>query len=198
MGAADRSLFRDVNRLAAHTGWLHGFMAACAGWLALTVLAGCVALAWWRGRARASAPTAVSSAAWAAVAGVVAYVVSQPVSDAIGRSRPWHAFPGALVLVGRPGSASLPGFLAALAGAVVAGLWLSDRRVGGAALVAAVVLAFAQVYVGVHYPADEVSGLLIGAVLAIGLRPAGMSLLRWVAIKVERSPLHLLVAAHRI
>ena len=198
MGSADRSVFRHVNDLAAHTGWLHGFMVACASWAALVVLAGCVALAWWRGRSVATAPRAVSAAAWAAVAGVVALVISEPVSDAIGRARPFHALSGVLVLVSHPGSASLPGYQAALAGAVVAGLALSDRAAAGAALGAAVVLGFAQVYVGVHYPADEVVGALLGAAVALALRPAGMSVLRWLAVKVERSPLHLLVAAHRV
>ena len=198
MGAADSTLVRDVNRVAVHTGWLHGLMTAWAGWLGLTVLGLCVAAAWWRGRNLAAAPRAVSSAAWAAGAGAVAMTVSQAVSDAIGRPRPFQALHGVLVLVGRPGSFSLPSWQAGLAGAVVAALWLTDRRTAGLALVGAVVLSFSQVYVGVQYPADEVVGLLIGAVLAVGLRPAGTAVLRWVAVKVERSPLHLLVAAHRI
>lgn len=198
MGAADSTLFRDVNRVAVHTGWLHGFMAAWAVWLGLSVLGLCVAVAWWRGRNLAAAPRVVSSAAWAAGAGAVAMTVSQAISDAIGRTRPFHALHGVVVLVGRPGSFSLPGWQAALAGAVVAALWLTDRRVAVVALAAALVLAFSQVYVGVEYPADQAAGLLIGAVLALGLRPAGTAVLRWLAVKVERSPLHLLVAAHRI
>ena len=173
-------------------------MAAWAGWLGLTVLGFCVAAAWWRGRNLAAAPRAVSAAAWAAGAGAVAMTVSQAISDAIGRARPFQALHGVVVLVGRPGSFSLPGWEAAFAGAVVAGLWLSNRNAALVALGAALVLAFSQVYVGVQYPADQVVGLLIGAVLALGLRPAGTAVLRWLAVKVERSPLHLLVAAHRI
>lgn len=172
MGAADSTLFRDVNRVAVHTGWLHGFMAAWAVWLGFTVLGLCVAAAWWRGRNLAAAPRAVSSAAWAAGAGAVAMTVI--------------------------GALSLPGWQAALAGAVVAGLWLTDRAVARVALAGALVMSFSLVYVGRQYPSDQVVGLLIGAVLALGLRPAGTAVLRWLAVKVERSPLHLLVAAHRI
>ncbi|HET6811523.1 MAG TPA: hypothetical protein VFH50_10990 [Acidimicrobiales bacterium] len=172
MGAADSTLFRDVNRVALHTGWLHGFMTAWAVGLGFAVLGLCVAAAWWRGRNLAAAPRAVSSAAWAAGAGAVAMTVS--------------------------GALSLPGWQAALAGAVVAGLWLTDRVLARVALGAALVLAFSLVYTGAQYPSDQVVGLLIGAGLALGLRPAGTAVLRWLAIKVERSPLHLLVAAHRI
>ena len=198
MGAADSTLFRDVNRVAVHTGWLHGFMAVWADWLGLSVLGLCVAVAWWRGRNAATAPRAVSSAAWAAAAGAVAMTVSGPVSDAIGRARPFQAMHGVLVLVNRPDSFSLPSYRAALAGAVVVALWFTDHPAALVAGATAVVLAFSEVYVGVQYPADEVVGLLVGGVLAVGLRPAGTAVLRWVAVKVERSPLHLLVAAHRI
>ena len=172
MGAADSTIFRDVNRVAVHTGWLHGFMAAWAVWLGFAVLGLCVAAAWWRGRNLAAAPRAVSSAAWAAGAGAVAMTVSPSLSQ--------------------------PGWQAAFAGAVVAGLWLTDRGLALVALGGALVLSFSQVYVGAEYPSDQVVGLLIGAVLAVGLRPAGTAVLRWLAVKVERSPLHLLVAAHRI
>jgi membrane-associated phospholipid phosphatase len=81
---------------------------------------------------------------------------------------------------------------------VAAGLWVTDRALAPVALAGALVLSFSLVYVGVQYPSDQLVGLLIGAVVALGLRPAGTAVLRWLAVRVERSPLHLLVAAHRV
>lgn len=39
-----------------------------------------------------------------------------------------------------------------MAGAVAAGVWLVNRRLGVIAAIAAVAMALARVYVGAHYP----------------------------------------------
>ena len=55
-------------------------------------------------------------------------------------------------------------------------LWLMHRRWGTVALVAAVVMSYARVFDGVHYPGDVLAGALIGiavswAVVRWGERP---------------------------
>jgi membrane-associated phospholipid phosphatase len=54
-----------------------------------------------------------------------------------------------------------------LHGAVAAGSWLASRALGAIAAVAAVLMAFARVYVGVHYPWDVAAGLVFGALVAL-------------------------------
>jgi undecaprenyl-diphosphatase len=70
-----------------------------------------------------------------------------------------------------------------MAGAVAVGLLLVDRRLGLLATVLALLMAFARVYVGAHYPFDVIAGLLVGgAVTTIG----------WIVV---RHPMRLLVDA---
>jgi membrane-associated phospholipid phosphatase len=46
-------------------------------------------------------------------------------------------------------------------------LWLYDRTIGTIAFVLAAIIAFARVYVGVHYPSDVLAGALIGMAVAL-------------------------------
>jgi membrane-associated phospholipid phosphatase len=197
MAGLDSRLYRDVNRLARHSPALHGVTEAWYVWLGVVVLGACVAVAWWRARLRPDAPVAVASSLWAAAAAAITLVVAQPVVHAIGRARPYAALPGVEVLVGRSHSFSLPSVHAAVAGAVIGALWWSDVPAAAAATVTGLLLGWACVYVGVSYPGDVVAGLAGGAVLAAAGRPVGMLVLTWLATKVERSPLHLVISAHR-
>ena len=198
MRGLDVRLYRDVNRWVVQTSYLHGLSRAAAGWLAFALLAACLALAWYRGRRRSDAPVAVASVLWAVAAAAVAMGVARAVAAAVGRVHPYQVVAHAEVLVARVHGSGFPAAAAAGAGAVATALWFSDPAVGGVASVIAVVLAAAGVYVGALFPGDVASGLVLGAVVAVALRPLGLRLLSWVTVKVERSPLHLVVAAHRV
>jgi len=52
-----------------------------------------------------------------------------------------------------------------MVGAVAAGLFFVSRRLGVAATVAALLMAFARVYIAAHDPADVVAGLIVGAAI---------------------------------
>lgn len=81
-----------------------------------------------------------------------------------------HALlPETLVLVTRTTDPSFPSDHACVCGAVAAGLFFVDRRLGWIAAVAALVMGFARVYVGVHWPLDVVAGLAVGAGIAVVL-----------------------------
>ena len=56
----------------------------------------------------------------------------------------------------------MPSDHAVVAGAVIVGVLLYNWRLGLAATVAGLALAFDRVYVGAHYPGDVPAGLVLG------------------------------------
>ena len=50
-----------------------------------------------------------------------------------------------------------------MAGAAAAGLLLVSRPLGSIAAIAALLMAFARVYIAAHYPWDVIAGLTFGA-----------------------------------
>jgi membrane-associated phospholipid phosphatase len=56
---------------------------------------------------------------------------------------------------------------AVMAGGAAAGLLLYPRRLGAAAVVAALLLAFSRVYIAAHYPHDVLAGLGFGAAVTV-------------------------------
>ena len=76
------------------------------------------------------------------------------ISNAVARSRPFIRFPHSETLVSRAHDYSFPSDHAVMAGAVAAGLFLVNRRLGVVALAAALLMAVARVYIGAHWPGD--------------------------------------------
>ena len=74
-----------------------------------------------------------------------------------------------LVLATRSADFSFPSDHAVMAGAVAVGLVFVSRRLAALAAVAALVMAFARVYIAAHYPADVAVGLVLGAVVAVAV-----------------------------
>lgn len=169
----DTSLFRDVNHFAVHTVWLHGFMKLYAtdgvGVFGALVLAG-----WWLARNGRDAPRAVAASVWAAVGTVVAVGLNQPLVSAVQRPRPYNVLTNVEVLISRSHDYSFPSDHSVAAGAAVAGLWIvarygrhSHRWLAAVGTALALLLAFARVYVGAHYPGDVAAGLLYGAAISV-------------------------------
>ena len=109
----------------------------------------------------------MAAALWAPVGAVVAIGLNQPLGRAVHEARPYTVFPHELVLVTRTHDFSFPSDHAVMAGAVTAGVLLVDRRLGLLTGLAALLLAFARVYVGAHFPLDVVAGLLFGAAVSL-------------------------------
>ena len=164
-------LFSRVNDFAVSTPWLHGPITAYA-WLGLALFAGLLVLGWWTARGRDD--RTMASALLAPVVAVTAVVLQQPLITWAGHPRPFVVHPDALVLVARSADASFPSDHACVVGAVTAALFFVDRRLAAVSGVLAVLMAFARVYVGAHWPADVVAGLLFGAGVAV----VGVLLLR--------------------
>ena len=160
----DRTIYRWINRLADHTGWAHGAFRLYAG--AGIVLFAVLLLVNFLEARHASDLRAVAGTIWAGAAALAAVGIGQLIGRAVDRPRPYTAMTDVHVLVHRSSDFSFPSDHATAVGAIAVGLFLVSRRWGIAAMVGAVLMAFARVYVGVHYPSDVLVGLVLGGVVA--------------------------------
>lgn len=174
---ADDSLFLAVNAFARHTPWLHAVVLGYANY-GVVLFAVLLLLGLLEGRHRSSRTLAASG--WAAVGTMLAVAVNQPVGHIFAEARPYTVYPHALRLATVSSDFSFPSDHAVMAGAVAAGLFLVSRRLGLVAAVAALLMAFARVYIAAHYPWDVVGGLVLGA---------GVVLLGWLLLRVPLTAL---------
>ena len=155
--------FSAINGLAAHTAWLNPVMAAFALWGGPVLLVLILGIAWWRHRDR-YVPAVLTG-----IAAVAALGVNQLVATFWFEPRPFVTLHGVTMLLAHPADDSFPSDHAVIAGALAVGTLLFARRWGIVAVIVAVLLAFARVYAGMHYPLDVIVGLAIGAVVALVL-----------------------------
>ena len=126
----------------------------------------------WLGDRRQERLGAMASLAAAALA----LLVNQVLGHLWDRPRPFAAHPGTVhLLVAHSADSSFPSDHAAAAFAIGLVLLAMHRRLGVLALTFAVLLCYARVYVGDHYPGDvavgALVGLIAGAVAVAWLRP---------------------------
>jgi undecaprenyl-diphosphatase len=172
------SLFLSVNDFARSTGWLHGPLTLFAGY-GLVVFAGLLVAGWWFAR-RDGAPTRMAAAIWAPLGTLLAVAVNQPIVALVHEARPYDTLTGILVLAAPTTDPGFPSDHATTAGAVAAGLFLVNRKLGVVAALAALLMAFSRVYIAAHYPMDVVAGLLLGVAVTL----TGWALSRRVLIRV--------------
>ncbi len=157
-------LFDDVNTFARNTRWLHTPLVDYAKdgvvLFGLLLIVGLL-------RSRRGSARTLAAAVWACIAVLLAVAVNQPIVHAAHEARPYTGHPNILVLVARSADLSFPSDHSVMAGATAAGLLLVSRKLGLVAVVAALLMAFARVYVGAHYPGDVLAGLAIGAAVTI-------------------------------
>jgi membrane-associated phospholipid phosphatase len=176
----DRPLFRDVNDFTRDTPWLHGGMLAYAAY-GTVLFAALLLVGWWVARSSGDL-VRVAAALWAPVGALVALAINQLLVNAWQEPRPYDVLSRISVLASRSNDYSFPSDHAVMAGAVAGGLFLVHRRLGAVALAAALLMAFARVYIGAHWPGDVVVGLLVGAAVVVGgfvaVRRPAVALLR--------------------
>lgn len=160
----DGSVFRWVNRLANRTGWAHGFFTTYANY-GIALFAALLLVAYLDARQHNDL-RAVTGSVWAGGAVLIALGIGQLVGGAVNRARPYETMTGVHVLIDKTTDFSLPSDHATVVGAVAMGLLLANRRWGIVAAILAVLMAFARVYVGAHYPGDVLAGLALGALVA--------------------------------
>jgi membrane-associated phospholipid phosphatase len=161
----NETLFEQVNGLARATPRLHSAVLAYASYgivlFALLLVAG-----WWSAR-RSGRPEAMAAVLCAVGATLLAVAINQPIVNAVHEARPYATHPGVLVLASRSADFSFPSDHAVMAGAVAVGLVFVSRRLAVLAGAAALVMAFARVYIAAHYPGDVAVGLVLGAGVAL-------------------------------
>lgn len=187
--------FRDVNDFAKDTSWLHTVFADYATYG--VVLFGVLLVVGYLIARSSGGISQVANALWAAGGMGVALALNQLVAHAVSEPRPFVALPHALLLVHHGADAGFPSDHAVMAGAVAAGLFLVSRLLGGITTVAAVLLAFARVYVGVHYPQDVLAGLALGAVVVLVTGFLVRRLLIAILTAITHTPLRWAVASRR-
>ena len=194
MNTLDQHLFLHINDFARSTGWLRPVVSAWATY-GIAVFAVLMLLGWWRARRRTD-PAVMAAALWAPVATVLAVTINQPIAALVAEPRPYTSLANILVLAHRSTDPSFPSDHAVAAGAATAALFGVDLLLGYLATVAAVLMAFARVYIAAHYPVDVLAGLGLGITVAlvgwlIARRPLTTAVER-----VGNSRLHTLTTGH--
>ena len=153
MLASIPDLSGTIRSLSGHSGALDDVMRLAAVFLILGVVP--IAILVWlrRGGLRTC------------MAAVLGAVLAVAITAAIGalwyRPRPFaseHFTP----LISHAPNASFPSDHLAALGAVTICVWFASRRLGFLTAIVAVVVAFARVYVGVHYVSDVAGGFVLG------------------------------------
>lgn len=163
-GLARRS-FLDVNDFARHSAWLHqpAELYAADGVALFAIL---LIVGWWLAR-RSGSARLMAAALWTPIGMLLAVAAAQPISASVTEPRPFAQLPGILVLAAHSPDPGFPSDHATLAAAVAAGAWLVNRWLGAIATLAALLLGFARVYVGVHFPQDVLGGFVLGTVVVL-------------------------------
>jgi len=166
LASGDQGDFTVVNDFARTTGWLHTPLAAYAS-DGVALFAVLLIVGYLLARTAGRPLTMARALLAAATAPLLAVAVNQPIVHTVNEARPYTQLPHALLLVHRSIDASFPSDHATMAGAVAAGLLCVHRRLGAGAVLAALLMAFARVYVGAHFPIDVLAGLAVGALVAL-------------------------------
>ncbi|GAC1532258.1 MAG: phosphatase PAP2 family protein [Acidimicrobiales bacterium] len=188
VGEMDFALYNVFNRLAARTSWAHPIVIAYAKYgialFAALLVAGLIV-----GRHTRAPVRSITPVLWAGLAALIALAVNQGIGHLVRRPRPYVTHPHVHVLIAKTSDFSFPSDHTVVAAAVAGALFLASIRLGVISAALAVVMAFARVYVGAHYPGDVFAGLVIGSIIAIVLWPFASRLLRpLVAGIAQRAP----------
>ena len=156
----DYSLFTAINSLAGRSGALDGFMIDVAKY-SPEVYALALAALWLTFKQKNQRAALI-----AAISALIALGLGQIVGDIFPRERPYLAHHVALLITHSPDT-SFPSDHTTLAFAIAIAVWKFHSRAGIVLFAFGILVAFARVFVGAHYPGDVVGGAVLGAITSI-------------------------------
>lgn len=156
----DYSLYHAINEFVADHAWLGRFLAVVETW-AVPLLALATFALWLLARPGADRKWKLASAS-ALASAALALLINQVIGKFWHRERPFAAHPSAHVWGSRSHDPSFPSDHASAAFAIGFAVFLFDRVVGSIFLLAATVIGVGRVFIGAHYPADVLAGVLVG------------------------------------
>ena len=192
--------YLEINHFAKHTAWAHGFMAFYAHFGGLALLAILLLAAWWVSRYAIDPARSVARVLWAAGGTVVAWGIAHyGMKPLLGEVRPYWVLKHVEVLVAKTHGYAFPSGHATIAGAVIAGMWITRKRlIAWITTAAGLFLCFDRIYVGAHYPFDVVGGVIFGALFVWIFSIPGIAILnRFDAFLMQKTPFAPLVAGHK-
>ena len=164
MNPFDLILFHLINQLAGHHALLDGRMIAFAKY-SPAIFSALFIIAWFllpRGDVAKRQALVVSVAG-----GVLALLINLAITYIWIRSRPFAVLPPGQVtqLIPHVADASFPSDHVSGSFGFAAALWRREpKRLGLLFTAIGIVVAFARVYVGVHWPTDVIAGVGVGLV----------------------------------
>jgi undecaprenyl-diphosphatase len=175
-GSLDYDLFQAINGWAGRSQPVDAVVVACAKFLPVVFALALVGL-WltWR-------PANQRAAFLAGISALVALGIGQLIGTAFPRPRPYLTHQVNL-LISPTADTSFPSDHATLGFAVAVLVWRYNRRAGTALLLLALILAFARIFVGAHYPSDVLGGAVLGTLtsMAIALLSESFPLRKWLS-----------------
>ena len=161
-GSLDYDLFRTINAWAGRSQTVDAVMVACAKFLPVVFALALIGL-WltWK-------PINQRAAFLAGLSALVALGIGQLVGMAFPRPRPYLAHPVHL-LIAPTADTSFPSDHATLGFAVAVLVWRFNRRAGTALMLLALIIAFARIFVGAHYPTDVLGGAVLGTATSLAI-----------------------------
>lgn len=160
---ADQQLFEWFNGFVGTWTWFDNIMKVLVSDFFLPVLIAAAAWSlWFVGRTGSERRRNQLGFIYGAIGAGFSNLAITLVNGHLDRARPFITLEDVTVLFYRPTDPSFPSNAAAFAFAMAAGVWVTNRRMGMAIGVGAVLFSVARVYAGMHFPLDVAGGALVG------------------------------------
>jgi len=108
----------------------------------------------------------------ALLAALIAWVLAETIKRIFPTLRPFQVNNSEVLTMTVPTDPAFPSGHAAASFALALTIWLHDRKLGWAFLIAALTIGIARVLGNVHYPVDILGGALLGIFVALAVEKA--------------------------